>query len=179
VHENARQRVASSPGKTQGTNSVELNSTASSIDVQSSPIILPPLDARIGQSHVDPTDIENESHITWLRDPAELRCCYVREGVNLRCSRIGRIAQHRDGGLIAYAVLDRDAPPLCGCKGVWIRRTFWIAENDPYASGGYPAEAIDPQTIAPRVPGMVTSRMLASLDELQSTGISTEGEPCC
>jgi hypothetical protein len=139
------------------------NSISSSIDLQSSPIILPPLDARIGQSHVDPADIECESHFIWLRDPAELRCPYVREGLNLRCSRIGRIAQHRDGGLVAYAVLCRDAPPLCGCRGVWIRRAFWLTENDPYASGGYPAEAIDPATIAPRVPGMVTSRMLRGL----------------
>lgn len=129
-------------------------SIPSSIDVQSSPIVLPPLDARIGQTHIDPADICHEWYIRWLREPLDLP--YIREDLAIRTSRTARIGSAADKNLLGYSVLMPNAPPIRGCRGVWWRRVFRIAEP-------YDREIVDPQTIDIHKPGRITGKVLIAM----------------
>lgn len=128
----------------------------------SPPIVAASSNPRIGQSTIDAFEVADEEYIEWLIDPSEIeqRFRYVREGiawVHHRDRPIGQL----DNGELGYGVLHRRAPSICPGRRVWYRRViWWRPDSDPFPIGEAPVEAVDVMTIKPRVPGVVTSRVL-------------------
>lgn len=106
-------------------------------------------------------EISHEQELVWLEDVSSLD--YVRQSLDRLSSRRGKPAYHRDGRMVGYAVLGPKAK-ASRSSGTFRRRVFWLLphdrDTDPeglYATGA-PAEAVDPETIAPRVKGYKTER---------------------
>lgn len=106
-------------------------------------------------------EISHEQELVWLEDVGSLD--YVRQSLDRLASRRGKPAYHRDGRMVGYAVLGPKAK-ASRSSGTFRRRVFWLLphdrDTDPqglYATGA-PAEAVDPETIAPRVKGYKTER---------------------
>ncbi|MEU0678245.1 DUF6009 family protein [Streptomyces sp. NPDC006172] len=106
-------------------------------------------------------EISHEQELVWLEDVSSLD--YVRQSLDRLASRRGKPAYHRDGRMVGYAVLGPKAK-ASRSSGTFRRRVFWLLphdrDTDPqglYATGA-PAEAVDPETIAPRVKGYKTER---------------------
>ncbi|MFE4654964.1 DUF6009 family protein [Streptomyces sp. NPDC056707] len=110
---------------------------------------------------IDPEELAHETHLVWLEDPIALD--YVRQSLDRLPSRRGKPAYHRNGRMVGYATLGKDAKPS-RASGTFRRRVFWLLPHDRdqqpdglYATGA-PSEAIDPRTVAPRVKGYKTER---------------------
>lgn len=113
---------------------------------------------------------DDEIRIEWERDPTDM--AYVRVRSRPAGTR-QRGVTHHVGERVGYAVLRADAPSPE--PGVFRRRVFYLKDhdrpNDP--DGGYstgaPAEAVDPLTVEPGVPGELTERAWGA-------PLSSEGE---
>ncbi|WP_327425647.1 DUF6009 family protein (plasmid) [Streptomyces sp. NBC_01527] len=110
---------------------------------------------------IDPEEIAHETELVWLEDPTMLD--YVRQSLDRLPSRRGKPAYHRDGRMVGYAILGKDAKPS-RYSGTFRRRVFWLLPHDRdrqpaglYETGA-PSEAIDPRTVAPTVKGYKTER---------------------
>jgi hypothetical protein len=102
--------------------------------------------------------LDDEQSIEWVRgfDPHQVR--YVRQLLRqTEPAARGRPRCARFPGwrVVGWANLRPRARSVGGC---FTRRVFFLRRHDPYVPG--PVEAVDPLTIAPRVPGLVTARML-------------------
>jgi hypothetical protein len=112
----------------------------------------------------DPRQLRGEERIVWVLPIAGLD--YVREGFVLRTRRRGRIDMGRRT-LVGYAEVAKS--PRRGIV-TYARRVFWLCDHDRAfdPTGCYavnaPCEAVDPRTVAPRVPGKRTRRV-AGQDE--------------
>jgi len=96
-----------------------------------------------------------ESSIVWLEDISKLP--YVRVMEVARCkSRRGPMRQSNGGRIVGYSTLHANAPPD-PAMGTFTRRVFYLKESDYNASRvglhRLPADAIDPNTVYPGVPG--------------------------
>lgn len=125
--------------------------------------------------------LKDEEGIVWLESPE--RFDYVRERLYTlcRCRRRppGRNSVCWDGGrIVGFAVLKAEAESD-DC-GYFSRRVFWISPFDrsedksrfvppQHARPGYPtgvyrtgcpSDAVDPRTVAPRIPGRQTERAI-------------------
>ncbi|WP_329295525.1 DUF6009 family protein [Streptomyces sp. NBC_01455] len=110
---------------------------------------------------IDPEEIAYETELVWLEDPSLLD--YVRQSLDRLPSRRGKPAYYRDGRMVGYAILGKDAKPS-RASGTFRRRVFWLLPHDRdqqpgglYETGA-PSEAIDPRTVAPGVKGYKTER---------------------
>ncbi|MBQ0867334.1 DUF6009 family protein [Streptomyces sp. RK75] len=110
---------------------------------------------------IDPKDLAHEEELVWLENTEDLD--YVRQTLDRVSSRRRQPPYHRDGRLVGYATLTRDAKPS-RASGTWLRRVFWLAphdrDQDPdglYATGA-PSEAVDPRTLKPTIKGYKTER---------------------
>lgn len=104
-----------------------------------------------------------EENIVWLADLADLD--YVRESEAFAERPRGPIEFRGPGRLVGYSELRSDAPSTGGPgPASFLRRVFWLKPYDrgegpdaTYAAGT-PAEAVDPRTVSPGVPGWQTCR---------------------
>lgn len=109
---------------------------------------------------LDRRQVEHEERIVWVEDPGEYD--YVRESVVRSARRRGRLV-YPSFKTVGYAELSPSAPSK-GRTGRFERRVFWVKPYDRSAmpDGSYswtaPAEAVDPRTVAPGVPGRLTNR---------------------
>jgi hypothetical protein len=108
---------------------------------------------------IEAKDIQDEEKIVWLEDISRLD--YVRQ-VLVDCPNQQRRPGKRffPGRPVGYSVLKPDA---CGRWHMFRRRLFWLKDydrdsGDPCYRVGAPTEAVDPQTVAPGVPGRITDR---------------------
>ncbi|MGW4107469.1 DUF6009 family protein [Streptomyces sp. NPDC004976] len=106
-------------------------------------------------------EISHETDLVWLEEIGPLD--YVRQSLDRLPTRGGKPAYHRDGRMVGYARLSRDAK-ASRSSGTFRRRVFWLLPHDRdaepeglYATGA-PAEAVDPRTLAARVRGYKTER---------------------
>jgi hypothetical protein len=112
---------------------------------------------------ITPERLQHEVGIIWVEDITALD--YVREDLWTWCaSRQQRPPwDGHDGRMIGYGVLAADAPHN-GYPGQFSRRVFWLNTHDRdsgrmYLTGA-PMEAVDPRTVAPGVPGVLTDHAL-------------------
>ncbi|RCG19036.1 transcription factor [Sphaerisporangium album] len=109
---------------------------------------------------IERADLVHETEIVWLED---IDCLdYVRQSLDRLPSRRTRPAYHRDGRMVGYAILGKQAK--ASVSGTFRRRVFWLLPHDRdeqpdgvYATGA-PLEAVDPRTLAPKVEGHKTER---------------------
>ena len=106
-------------------------------------------------------EISHETELVWLEDIDQLD--YVRQSLDRLPTRKAKPAYHRDGRMVGYAILGKDARPS-RASGTFRRRVFWLLPHDRdtepeglYAKSA-PAEAVDPRTLEPRVKGYKTER---------------------
>jgi hypothetical protein len=111
-----------------------------------------------------PLSLTAEEAIVWLEDTTAFE--YVREHFQLCGTRRRGPAFdfHRSGRIVGYAVLRAAARNNSGIPHLFLRRVFWVKPHDRSEdpTGCYaadvPAEAIDPRTVRPGVPGELTDR---------------------
>ncbi|MFH8582160.1 DUF6009 family protein [Streptomyces zaomyceticus] len=112
-------------------------------------------------SLISENDLKHETDLVWLEDITRLD--YVRQSLDRLPSRTGKPAYHRDGRMVGYAVLGSDAK-ASRASGTFRRRVFWVlphdrdAEPDGLYASSAPAEAVDPDTLAPQSKGRKTER---------------------
>ncbi|MDQ0578239.1 DUF6009 family protein [Streptomyces rishiriensis] len=112
-------------------------------------------------SLIEEAEISHEAELVWLENVDGLD--YVRQSLDRLPTRKGRPAYHRDGRMVAYALLAPTAKPS-RASGTFRRRVFWLLphDRDTKPDGLYarsaPAEAVDPLTLEPRVKGYKTER---------------------
>ncbi|MET9725455.1 DUF6009 family protein [Streptomyces zaomyceticus] len=112
-------------------------------------------------SLISENDLKHETDLVWLEDITRLD--YVRQSLDRLPTRAGRPAYHRDGRMVGYAVLGSDAK-ASRASGTFRRRVFWVlphdrdAEPDGLYASSAPAEAVDPDTLAPQSKGRKTER---------------------
>ncbi|MFJ2061177.1 DUF6009 family protein [Streptomyces sp. NPDC087908] len=112
-------------------------------------------------SLISEDDLKYEAEFVWLEDVTLLD--YVRQSLDRLPTRVGKPAYRRDGRMVGYATLSPDAR-ASRASGTFRRRVFWLLphdrDTDPeglYACSA-PAEAVDPETLAPRTKGRKTER---------------------
>jgi hypothetical protein len=108
---------------------------------------------------LDARDIQDEMRIVWLEstDPLD----YVRQSLVPCTRRKGRI-RWTVGRVVGYIEIGPEAVRDGRSDFFW-RRIFWLKgydrdSGDPTYRRGAPAEAVDPRTVSPRAPGVVTAR---------------------
>lgn len=106
--------------------------------------------------------LTHETELVWLRQAEEIQQLpYVREEFVACRGPQGKPLTSRC--LLGYTRVD---PRRTYFGGLYWRRVFWLAPHDPRHHGhrtgvyrrGAPMEAVDPRTVAPGVPGRLTSR---------------------
>jgi hypothetical protein len=104
-------------------------------------------------------DTKYEDSIVWERDPRAMD--YVRQVIVVAPRRRGPIKWARNR--VGYAELRPNAPNN-GYPGRFYRRVFYLRDHDRpnnpsgvYRTGS-PVEAVDPRTVRPGVPGLLTDR---------------------
>ncbi|KAF3470018.1 DUF6009 family protein [Streptomyces sp. Tu 3180] len=106
-------------------------------------------------------EISHETELVWLEDIDNLD--YVRQSLDRLPTRKGKPAYHRPGRMVGYAILSQQAK-ASRASGTFRRRVFWLlphdrdSEPDGLYAKSAPAEAVDPQTLEPRVKGYKTER---------------------
>ncbi|GAA2347116.1 DUF6009 family protein [Streptomyces kunmingensis] len=112
-------------------------------------------------SLIETSQIAHETDLVWLEDIAPLD--YVRQSLDRLPTRRGKPAYHRDGRMVGYAILSRDAR-ASRASGTFLRRVFWLLPHDRdqqpeglYASAA-PSEAVDPRTLGAGTKGYKTER---------------------
>ncbi|WP_256105970.1 DUF6009 family protein [Streptomyces sp. ODS05-4] len=107
------------------------------------------------------SQLVHEAAVVWLEDPEQFD--YVRQALDKTGRRTGRPRYARDGRMVGYTELTRDAEPNLD-SGLYQRRTFFLLPhdrpNDPEGlyKAGAPGEAVDPRTIEPTRVGEKTPR---------------------
>ena len=94
-----------------------------------------------------------EHSIIWLRDVSALD--YVRVAtIKTARSRQGRLrAGEGQITIVGYSRLTDDAPPDSVTKA-YVRRIFFLSDQDARANmNSFPADAVDPNSLAPGVEG--------------------------
>lgn len=104
--------------------------------------------------------IEDELEIKWLMDISKMD--YVRQSMDMYCSRKNTKLKPPVGTLVGYAILKPETKT--DEHHHYHRRIFWLKEHDRYyrpegvyKTGG-PLEAVDPMTVAPGEAGELTER---------------------
>jgi len=92
--------------------------------------------------------IIHEERIQWVDGYHPEILEYVREGSHFLPFRTRRPGRGYVPGLVAYAVLKKDAPAI-RWGGGFERRRWWLTDGDPYAVSGHPCEAVDLCSIRP------------------------------
>jgi hypothetical protein len=87
--------------------------------------------------------LAHERGIVWLADPR--RFVTVRETVLDATGRTDRPRVDRPGTLLGYAVLAPDAP--AAFSGRWLRRGWWVADDDLSAGAELAPESVDPRFV--------------------------------
>lgn len=111
-------------------------------------------------------DLTHEAHVVWLENPENLD--YVRQALDKTPRRRNKPRYARDGRMVGYVELDKDAEANPD-SGLFQRRTFFLLPhdrpNDPEGlyKKGAPGEAVDPRTIQPRRVGEKTPRSQGEL----------------
>ncbi|MET7511805.1 DUF6009 family protein [Streptomyces albidoflavus] len=107
------------------------------------------------------SQLVHESTLVWLEDPDKFD--YVRQALDKTGRRTGKPRYARDGRMVGYAELDREADASPD-SGLFQRRTFFLLPHDrpddpegPYEVGA-PGEAVDPRTLQPKRVGEKTPR---------------------
>ncbi|MDH6193270.1 hypothetical protein M2168_006388 [Streptomyces sp. CZ24] len=107
------------------------------------------------------SQLVHESTLVWLEDPDNFD--YVRQALDKTGRRTGKPRYARDGRMVGYAELDREADASPD-SGLFQRRTFFLLPHDrpddpegPYEVGA-PGEAVDPRTLQPKRVGEKTPR---------------------
>ncbi|MGW8355509.1 DUF6009 family protein [Streptomyces wedmorensis] len=107
------------------------------------------------------SQLAHEVNVVWLEDLGNLD--YVRQALDKSTRRGGKPRYARDGRMVGYAELDKDAEANPD-SGLFQRRTFFLLPHDRpnepeglYKEGA-PGEAVDPRTIRPRRVGTKTPR---------------------
>ncbi len=114
----------------------------------------------MGKSEKDFPGIEDELEIKWLMDISDVD--YVRQSMDMWCSRKNTKPKHTPGVLVGYAILKPETKTHEYHH--YHRRYFWLKEHDRYYrpdgvyKTGAPIEAVDPRTVFPRVAGKLTDR---------------------
>ena len=105
--------------------------------------------------------LAHEANVVWLEDLDNLD--YVRQALDKSGRRTGRPRYARDGRIVGYAELDKDAE-ASPASGLFQRRTFFLLPHDRpnepeglYKEGA-PGEAVDPRTVLPGCVGEKTPR---------------------
>ncbi|PRH77778.1 transcription factor [Streptomyces solincola] len=107
------------------------------------------------------SQLVHEAAVVWLEDPEGLD--YVRQALDKTGRRTGKPRYARDGRMVGYTELGKDAESNPD-SGLYQRRTFFLLPhdrpNDPEGiyKAGAPGEAVDPRTIQPRRVGEKTPR---------------------
>ncbi|MER7111142.1 DUF6009 family protein [Streptomyces sp. NPDC000229] len=107
------------------------------------------------------SQLEHEAAVVWLEDPNNFD--YVRQALDKTGRRTGKPRYARDGRMVGYVELDKNAEANPD-SGLFQRRTFFLLPhdrpNDPEGlyKEGAPGEAVDPRTIQPRKVGEKTPR---------------------
>lgn len=118
----------------------------------------------------DLNTIADEVRLVWQMDIS--RMDYVRESPTLeRCSS-GRVTcPAADGVVVGWTEVRRDSYPGRDlASDPYIRRVFWLKpydralEPDGTYADDCPSEAVDPYTVAVRVPGERTERCRSAPD---------------
>ncbi|MFE5243177.1 MULTISPECIES: DUF6009 family protein [unclassified Streptomyces] len=107
------------------------------------------------------SQLAHEANVVWLEELDDLD--YVRQALDKSARRGGKPRYARDGRMVGYAELDKDAEANPD-SGLFQRRTFFLLPHDRpnepeglYKEGA-PGEAVDPRTIEPRRVGEKTPR---------------------
>lgn len=104
--------------------------------------------------------IEDELEIVWLMDISKMD--YVRQSMDMYCSRKNTKPKHVVGTLVGYAILKPETKT--DENHDYHRRFFWLKDHDRYYQPegvyktGAPLEAVDPRTVAPGEAGELTER---------------------
>ncbi|SOF02384.1 hypothetical protein SAMN05446589_9525 [Streptomyces sp. OV198] len=112
------------------------------------------------------SDLSHEEEVVWLEDTERLD--YVRQALDKTRRRDRKPPYTRDGRIVGYALLNSEARPDPD-SGLYRRRVFFLLPHDRDSrpegcyQEGAPGEAVDPRSIAPRKPGIKTSRSQAGL----------------
>ncbi|MFX4295192.1 DUF6009 family protein [Streptomyces bohaiensis] len=107
------------------------------------------------------SQLVHEAAIVWLEDTTNLD--YVRQALDKTGRRTGKPRYARDGRMVGYTDLDKDAEANPD-SGLYQRRTFFLLPhdrpNDPDGiyKAGAPGEAVDPRTIEAGRVGTKTPR---------------------
>lgn len=133
------------------------------------------------------SQLAHEANVVWLEDLDNLD--YVRQALDKSARVKPRYA--RDGRMVGYAELDKDAEANPD-SGLFQRRTFFLLPHDrPNEPGGLykegaTGEAVAPRTIRPRwvgekspLPGEAQERDSALLSRQASDAGSALREPRC
>ncbi|WP_228984248.1 DUF6009 family protein [Streptomyces sp. DH12] len=117
-------------------------------------------------SLLNESQLVHEAAVVWLEDPNAFD--YVRQALDKTARRTGKPRYARDGRMVGYVELDKDAEASPD-SGLFQRRTFFLLPhdrpNDPEGlyKEGAPGEAVDPRTIQPRRVGEKTPRSQGEL----------------
>jgi hypothetical protein len=104
--------------------------------------------------------IDDELEIVWLMDTSKMD--YVRQSMDMYCSRKNTKPKHATGVLVGYAILKPETKTDENHN--YHRRFFWLKDHDRYYQpegvykAGAPLEAVDPRTVAPGEAGELTER---------------------
>lgn len=107
------------------------------------------------------SQLTEEVEVVWLENVDKLD--YVRQSLDRVNSRSGKPRYDRDGRLVGYTNLAKDAARDPD-SGLYPRRAFFLLphDRDSHPKGDYavgaPGEAIDPRTVAPGRAGSKTLR---------------------
>lgn len=107
------------------------------------------------------SELEHETEVVWLEDPASLD--YVRQALDKTSRKRGKPRYARDGRMVGYTELDELMQPDPD-SGLYRRRVFFLLPHDRDADPlglykeGAPGEAVDPRTVEPRRVGEKTPR---------------------
>lgn len=129
---------------------------------------------------LDPESLKNESEIIWLMDISQIE--YVREAFLLTRGNTKfpqSKAYWKPHTLVGYAVLSNTATD--NRTRMQRRRYFYLKPHARYfqPNGSYayycPAEAVDPLTVSPGIPGKATSRSIKA-PQVHNQGDSSKKE---
>ncbi|NJQ13466.1 DUF6009 family protein [Streptomyces bohaiensis] len=118
------------------------------------------------------SQLVHEAAVVWLEDTTNLD--YVRQALDKTGRRTGKPRYARDGRMVGYTDLDKDAEANPD-SGLYQRRTFFLLPhdrpNDPDGiyKAGAPGEAVDPRTIEAGRVGAKTPRSQGEIEPEATT----------
>ena len=119
-----------------------------------------PYITRMYEGMCDAASLVTEARIVWLEDVAAID--YVRASLEKTKQRKGK-PRPPAGRVVGYAELDGNSKRRWP-SDFFYRRIFWLKEHDRDSKpdgcyrAGAPVEAVDPATVSPKTPGILTAR---------------------